>query len=115
MIARKQKSTNKNEHKILHTNDIHGRFVEDDRKVIGMPKVKGLKDKENPDLLLDSGDAFQGLPVSNNSKGEEMAKAMNSASYDAMTLGNHEFDFGYDQLLKLKKAAKLSDDYFKCL
>ena len=99
----KTKSTNKNEHKILHTNDIHGRFVEDDGKVIGMPKVKGLKDKENPDLLLDSGDAFQGLPVSNNSKGEEMAKAMNSASYDAMTLGNHEFDFGYDQLLKLKK------------
>ena len=99
----KTKSTNKNEHKILHTNDIHGRFVEDDGKVIGMPKVKGLKDKENPDLLLDSGDAFQGLPVSNNSKGEEMAKAMNSAGYDAMTLGNHEFDFGYDQLLKLKK------------
>lgn len=99
----KTKSTNKNEHKILHTNDIHGRFVEDDGKVIGMPKVKGLKDKENPDLLLDSGDAFQGLPVSNNSKGEEMAKAMNSVGYDAMTLGNHEFDFGYDQLLKLKK------------
>ena len=99
----KTKSTNKNEHKILHTNDIHGRFVEDDGKVIGMPKVKGLKDKENPDLLLDSGDAFQGLPVSNNSKGEEMAKSMNSAGYDAMTLGNHEFDFGYDQLLKLKK------------
>lgn len=99
----KAESTNKNEHTILHTNDIHGRFVEDDGKVIGMPKVKGLKNKEKPDLLLDSGDAFQGLPVSNNSKGEEMAKAMNSAGYDAMTLGNHEFDFGYDQLLKLKK------------
>ena len=32
-----------------------------------------------------------------------MAKAMNSVGYDAMTVGNHEFDFGYDQLLKLQK------------
>lgn len=96
-------SDNTNEHTILHTNDIHGRFVEDDGRVIGMAKVKGLKDKYNPDLMVDSGDAFQGLPVSNNSKGEEMAKAMNGVGYDAMTVGNHEFDFGYDQLLKLQK------------
>ena len=95
-------SDNTNEHTILHTNDIHGRFVEDDGRVIGMAKVKGLKDKYNPDLMVDSGDAFQGLPVSNNSKGEEMAKAMNGVGYDAMTVGNHEFDFGYDQLLKLQ-------------
>ena len=68
-----------------------------------MPKLKGLKNKEKPDLVLDSGDAFQGLPVSNHSKGEEMAKAMNKVGYDAMTIGNHEFDFGYNQLLKLQK------------
>ncbi|PTF05235.1 bifunctional metallophosphatase/5'-nucleotidase [Staphylococcus devriesei] len=90
-------------HTILHTNDIHGRFVEDEGRVIGMAKLKGLKDKYHPDLMVDSGDAFQGLPVSNNSKGEEMAKAMNGVGYDAMTIGNHEFDFGYDQLLKLQK------------
>ncbi|MGZ2416617.1 2',3'-cyclic-nucleotide 2'-phosphodiesterase / 3'-nucleotidase / 5'-nucleotidase [Staphylococcus caledonicus] len=90
-------------HTILHTNDIHGRFVEDEGRVIGMAKLKGLKDKYHPELMVDSGDAFQGLPVSNNSKGEEMAKAMNSVGYDAMTIGNHEFDFGYDQLLKLQK------------
>ncbi|WP_248498835.1 5'-nucleotidase C-terminal domain-containing protein [Staphylococcus haemolyticus] len=96
-------SDNTNKHTILHTNDIHGRFVENDGRVIGMAKVKGLKDKYNPDLMVDSGDAFQGLPVSNNSKGEEMAKAMNSVGYDAMTVGNHGFDFGYDQLLKLQK------------
>lgn len=68
-----------------------------------MPKLKGLKNVEKPDLVLDSGDAFQGLPVSNHSKGEEMAKAMNKVGYDAMTIGNHEFDFGYKQLLKLQK------------
>lgn len=93
----------KTEHTILHTNDIHGRFVEEKGRVIGMPKLKGLKNKEKPDLVLDSGDAFQGLPVSNHSKGEEMAKAMNKVGYDAMTIGNHEFDFGYNQLLKLQK------------
>ncbi|WP_145453107.1 5'-nucleotidase C-terminal domain-containing protein [Staphylococcus hominis] len=90
-------------HAILHTNDIHGRFVEEDGRVIGMAKVKGLKDQIQPDLVLDAGDAFQGLPVSNKSKGEEMAKAMNSVGYDAMTIGNHEFDFGYDQLMKLQQ------------
>lgn len=36
-------SDNTNEHTILHTNDIHGRFVEDDGRVIGMAKVKVLK------------------------------------------------------------------------
>lgn len=96
-----KKSTKK--HTLLHTNDIHGRMVEEKGSVIGMAKLKTLKDQKRPDLMLDAGDAFQGLPVSNNSKGEEMAKAMNSVGYDAMTLGNHEFDFGFKQLLHLKK------------
>lgn len=96
-------STNTAKHTILHTNDIHGRFVEDEGRVIGMAKVKGLKEQYHPDLVVDSGDAFQGLPVSNKSKGEEMAKAMNGVGYDAMTIGNHEFDFGYDQLMRLQK------------
>lgn len=39
-----------------------------------MAKVKGLKDKYNPDLMVDSGDAFQGLPVSNNSKEKKWPK-----------------------------------------
>ena len=46
-------------HAILHTNDIHGRFVEEDGRVIGMAKVKGLKDQIQPDLVLDAGDAFR--------------------------------------------------------
>lgn len=89
-------------HTILHTNDIHGRLVEEEGRVIGMAKTKTIKDQPQPDLMLDAGDAFQGLPLSNQSKGEEMAKAMNSVGYDAMVAGNHEFDFGYDQLKKLE-------------
>ncbi|MCD8915237.1 5'-nucleotidase C-terminal domain-containing protein [Staphylococcus simulans] len=88
--------------KILHTNDMHGRILEEDGRVIGMSKLKTIKQQENPDLMLDSGDAFQGLPISNNTKGADMAEAMNNVGYDAMAVGNHEFDFGLDQAIKYK-------------
>ena len=68
-----------------------------------MAKVKTIKDKEQPTLMFDSGDAFQGLPLSNFSKGADMAKAMNAVGYDAMTVGNHEFDFGFDTAMNYKK------------
>lgn len=89
--------------KILHTNDMHGRILEEPDRVIGMAKLKTIKNQENPDLMLDSGDAFQGLPISNNTKGADMANAMNSVGYDAMAVGNHEFDFGLDQAIKYKE------------
>lgn len=89
--------------KILHTNDIHGRLDAEDGRVIGMAKVKTIKDKEQPTLMFDAGDAFQGLPLSNFSKGADMAKAMNAVGYDAMTVGNHEFDFGFDTAMNYKK------------
>ncbi|RIN53202.1 5'-nucleotidase C-terminal domain-containing protein [Staphylococcus simulans] len=89
--------------KILHTNDMHGRILEEDGRVIGMAKLKTVKQQENPDLMLDSGDAFQGLPISNNTKGADMANAMNEVGYDAMAVGNHEFDFGVEQAQKYKE------------
>ena len=63
--------------------------------------------KEQP-LSFDSGDSFQGLPISNSSKGEDMATVMNAVGYDAMTVGNHEFDFGLDQLRRLSKQINFS-------
>lgn len=89
--------------KILHTNDMHGRLDAEDGRVIGMAKVKTIKDNEQPTLMFDSGDAFQGLPLSNFSKGADMAKAMNAVGYDAMTVGNHEFDFGFETAMNYKK------------
>lgn len=92
---------------ILHTNDIHGRFLEDSRNgVIGMPKLAGLANdyrQQGTTLLLDSGDATQGLPITNNSQGSDAVALMNAAGYDAMTVGNHEFDFGLDQLKTLSQ------------
>ncbi|MGL5548439.1 MAG: 5'-nucleotidase C-terminal domain-containing protein, partial [Culicoidibacterales bacterium] len=54
-------------------------------------------DQTQPDLLFDAGDALQGLPLSNESQGMMMLEAMNAIGYDAMAVGNHEFDFGYAQ------------------
>lgn len=76
---------------IMHTNDMHGRFG---TKSLGLAHIKTLKDEINPLLLVDGGDAFQGLPISNVDKGASMAKIMNAVGYDAMVVGNHEFDFG---------------------
>ncbi|MGV2874841.1 5'-nucleotidase C-terminal domain-containing protein [Macrococcus capreoli] len=96
-------TTNPDTVTILHTNDMHGRLDAEDGRVIGMAKLKTIKDNVQPTLMFDSGDAFQGLPLSNFSKGADMAKAMNAVGYDAMTVGNHEFDFGFAMAMQYKQ------------
>lgn len=92
---------------VLHTNDVHGRMVEGDHNgVIGDALLSGIANdtrSKGTTLVFDSGDSFQGLPISNSSKGEDMATVMNAVGFDAMTVGNHEFDFGLDQLRRLSK------------
>ncbi|WP_165210393.1 5'-nucleotidase C-terminal domain-containing protein [Streptococcus tangpeifui] len=92
---------------IIHTNDVHGRLVEDNKNgVIGDAKLASIVKKsrqQGETLVFDAGDAFQGLPISNSSQGEAMADVMNAIGYDAMTVGNHEFDFGLYQLKRLKE------------
>jgi len=91
---------------IIHTNDVHGRIVEE-KGVIGDAKLAAVIEEErknNPStLVVDAGDAFQGLPISNSSKGEERAKLLNEMGYNAMAVGNHEFDFGLDEAKKYKE------------
>ena len=92
---------------VLHTNDVHGHIVEGDYNgVIGDALLSGIANdtrSKGTTLVFDSGDSFQGLPISNSSKGEDMAAVMNAVGFDAMTVGNHEFDFGLDQLRRLSK------------
>lgn len=58
--------------------------------------------KEHPDLLLlDCGDFSQGSAYYNLYHGEVEVKLMNSMKYDACTIGNHEFDYGLDNLARL--------------
>lgn len=87
---------------ILHTNDVHG-------AVDGYAKAAALKSTYEElgayVLLLDAGDFIQGTPEVNLSKGKSAIELMNLAGYDAAVPGNHEFDYGYDTLKKLEKAA----------
>ena len=88
---------------ILHTNDVHG-------GIAGYAQVSALKQYYQKCgayvLLFDAGDFIQGDPTVSASQGTTAIELMNLAGYDAAALGNHEFDYGYDNLVKLSKAAK---------
>lgn len=94
---------------ILHTNDMHGHAEAFFEKKSDKGKVGGLsymgaaiqrEREKNPDntLLLDAGDISSGGLVSDHFKSIPMVDAMNYLEYDAMTVGNHEFDVGMDAL-----------------
>ncbi|KAF4099112.1 5'-nucleotidase [Onychostoma macrolepis] len=98
---------------LLHTNDVHARVEEtnkDSGKCTKPPcfagvarrftKIKEVRSKEKNVLLLDAGDQFQGTVWFNYYKGAEAAHFMNKLGYDAMALGNHEFDNKVEGLLK---------------
>lgn len=82
---------------ILHSNDVHG-------KIIGYAYIAALKASieaaGSEVILVDSGDFSQGTTYVSTSKGASAVDMMNAAGYDVVTLGNHEFDFGYAQLME---------------
>ena len=87
---------------ILHTNDVHG-------AIGGYAKVAALKDAYEARgayvLLMDAGDFIQGDPTVSTSQGATAVELMNLAGYDVVSLGNHEFDYGYDNIKALEKDA----------
>lgn len=91
---------------IIHTNDTHANVSDDGKSVIGFAKlasyVENLRKSEDV-LLLDAGDMFQGLPFANLEKGNSVIPVVNLVGYDAMVPGNHEFDFGADNLMEIYK------------
>ena len=80
---------------ILHTNDTHG-------ALLGFAQAAGLKAKYEAAgakvILVDAGDFSQGTPYVATNKGAAAVTMLNAAGYEYVTLGNHEFDFGFDQL-----------------
>ncbi len=101
---------------VLHSSDTHSRIdpIESKQSVRnanmgGVARKAGFVDqfrKQHPDMLLfDCGDISQGTPYYNMYQGEVEIKAMNLMKYDAMTIGNHEFDFGLDNMARLFKMA----------
>jgi 5'-nucleotidase len=91
---------------ILHTNDVHSRlepFPMDGGRNQGQGGVAArariineIRSQEEQVLLLDAGDIFQGTPYFNFFKGEPEIKAMTRMGYDAVTMGNHDFDAGLE-------------------
>ena len=85
---------------VLHTNDNHGRFWHNEKGEYGMAARKTLLDqlrseakiKGHAVLLLSGGDINTGIPESDLQHAEPDFKGMSLLGYDAMALGNHEFD-----------------------
>ena len=88
---------------ILHTNDVHG-------AVNGYACIAALKAdyeaKGAEVILVDAGDYSQGKTYVSVTKGADAVTMMNAAGYDVVTLGNHEFDYGYAQLKENMSKAK---------
>lgn len=88
---------------ILHTNDVHG-------AVDGYAYIAALKAdyeaKGAEVILVDAGDYSQGKTYVSVTKGADAVTMMNAAGYDVVTLGNHEFDYGYAQLKENMSKAK---------
>jgi 5'-nucleotidase domain-containing protein len=88
---------------ILHTNDVHG-------AIEGYAYITALKAdyeaKGAEVILVDAGDYSQGKTYVSVTKGADAVTMMNAAGYDVVTLGNHEFDYGYAQLKENMSKAK---------
>ena len=103
---------------ILHTNDTHSAIMPlsrnlGDTLLAGrggylrrMELVRREREAEPGLLLFDSGDFSQGSPYYTLFKGDVEVGLMNMMRYDAATLGNHEFDFGLDNLARLLREAR---------
>ena len=94
--------------RIYYINDTHGSFI---RQIDGNSYEAGMsyiskylktqtKDDRENCLILSGGDMFQGSLESNETKGDIMVDAMNEIGFDAMVVGNHEFDWGESNLIK---------------
>ncbi len=101
---------------ILHTNDVHSHIEPFSKDHSEFPNKGGFERRatlisdirrQNPNtLLFDAGDIFQGTPYFNFYGGEIEFKLMSMLGYDAVTIGNHDFDNGIDGLYEQLPNAK---------
>ncbi|MFZ4725904.1 MAG: metallophosphoesterase, partial [Paludibacter sp.] len=102
---------------ILHTNDTHSQ-VEPTEKSSSktadmggyarrMGVINQIREQEKNVILLDAGDFSQGTPYFNFYNGRVEIDALNKMKYDAITVGNHEFDNGIDTLAVILAKANI--------
>ncbi len=99
--ALQEKSEKNGEVYILFTSDVHCGIDEG----FGYAGLKAIRDRLEAEgyetILVDDGDAIQGEAVGTLTKGEDIVKIMNELDYDFAIPGNHEFDYGMEDFLKL--------------
>jgi len=95
---------------ILHTNDLHARFLPNEKKEGGFAAIAALLRQQRAGctncLTLDAGDMVQGTPVSTIFKGVPIYEVANSFGVDVSTLGNHEWDYGHANIGNFVKTAR---------
>ena len=97
---------------ILHTNDTHSCIEPEKNGNAGVLNrallIEHIADSigKGNILLFDGGDFSQGSLYYNNFKGSTEVELMNAMGYDACTIGNHEFDFGLENMARIFKMAK---------
>jgi len=95
---------------ILHVNDVHAHLSPSETKTGGFAYLATAIRRERAGckdcILLDAGDLVQGSPVSTIFHGLPIYEVANMLGFDAGTLGNHEFDYGWMQVRKFMETAK---------
>ncbi|SUT96692.1 bifunctional UDP-sugar hydrolase/5'-nucleotidase periplasmic [Actinobacillus lignieresii] len=99
---------------LLHTNDIHGHFWQNEKGEYGLAAQKTLIDgikkevgaKGGSTIILNAGDLNTGVPESDMQNARPDYEGLNAIGYEAMVLGNHEFDFPLQVLSMQEKWAK---------
>lgn len=93
--------------KIIHTNDLHSRYGYSSKdNTIGFAKLKTIINQVEADLTVDAGDIFHGTSFATIERGGSIAELMAAVGYDAMAVGNHDFNYGQARLLELGLIAK---------
>lgn len=91
---------------ILYTNDVHC-GVDNNIGYEGLSEIKKTLELSGKHVLLvDSGDYLQGDAIGTLSKGESLIEIMNKVGYNFAAVGNHEFDYGMDNLIAVAKKAQ---------
>ncbi len=89
--------------KIIYTNDVHCGYKGDVGYAGLAAVIKDAKENYAYVTVVDNGDAIQGEAIGTVSNGEYLVQIMNKVGYDYCMFGNHEFDYGMDQLKKITK------------
>ncbi|MEE1492427.1 MAG: bifunctional UDP-sugar hydrolase/5'-nucleotidase, partial [Massilioclostridium sp.] len=93
---------------VVHTNDIHGRNAYQPDSVVGFDRLKTYIDREDPDFVLDAGDLFHGQAFATLEQGQSIAELVAAVGYDAMTPGNHDWNYGKERLKELGSLANVA-------